>query len=528
MVKQIRQMVRRANLLRPMVCIAAAGLLLQTYGWPTTFNGRTTTDLGELSVVENESFTLYWFGGSNLPREQVFTITVPSNTLMDVELDCSAEDAIMCVEATPYDLGFSGVAVTLPTTGYSKFGSVQTGATAANIRIGVYFVPSPLPPSSVEYSSIKAKLKLTEKPIPILSYIRIFGDSSVDSGGSCTYECQAYLTNVGAQWKASPKWSIVSGGEYATIDSSGTLKAKSTTVERSVTVKATFTWNGVTKTATTDVKIRPPMLYYVFFHANGGTGGKSFMIPKGTKLDSYMKELSPKCDGCTFNGWWTDKTGGTRVSPSAVVTADRTCYAHWSNCVLSEGPGNAPWTQQYDGIWKSGAIADKQASSLGASVSGAGAISFKWKASSEKDHDVLTFCIYEDLNFAGEISGISADWENFSMFIVGEGTHTLLWIYSKDGSKKAGSDFCWVKDVEWKSMGTPCAIAFAANGGTGGKTFSSVGVGRTLGYYMKQLSPKRDGYVFNGWWTAKSGGKQVTADDVASGDATYYAHWSAL
>ena len=266
-----------------------------------------------------------------------------------------------------------------------------------------------------------------------------------------------------------------------------------------------------------------PSGYSVAFNANGGTGGKTFTVAKDEKLTNYMKKLAPKRDGYSFTGWWTARTGGTWVSPSTVVTGNVTYYAQWISMSLT-GAGDLPWKQQYDGIWKSGTIVDEQSSTLNGTVSGSGMITFKWKVSSERDYDLLYFGVDGESKVA--ISGTDmTSWATVSQSISGSGTHNIQWVYDKDVSNSSGSDCGWVRDINWIPAGGVCSIAFNANGGTGGKTFSSVGTGRTLGYYMKQVTPTRDGYVFNGWWTAKSGGTQVTADDVAVGNATYYAHW---
>ena len=262
----------------------------------------------------------------------------------------------------------------------------------------------------------------------------------------------------------------------------------------------------------------------IFFHANGGVGGKTFAAAKGEKLGDYMKKVSPAHSGCTFTGWWTARTGGTWVSPSTIVAGSKTYYAQWTDLTFRNS-GNACWSQQYDGIWKSGAIVNSQSSSLMATTYGAGVVTFKWKVSSEKNYDKLTFSLDSDLRKA-EISGTDdTSWARVSFAVEGDCWHTLQWRYSKDVSVDAGSDCGWVRDIAWIRAGTACAISFNANGGTGGKTFSAVGAGRTFGYYMKQLAPKRDGYAFNGWWTAKTGGTQVTADDIVTGSETYYAHW---
>ncbi|MBM6977344.1 InlB B-repeat-containing protein [Intestinimonas butyriciproducens] len=41
-------------------------------------------------------------------------------------------------------------------------------------------------------------------------------------------------------------------------------------------------------------------------------------------------------------------------------------------------------------------------------------------------------------------------------------------------------------------------------------------------------TPNRNGYTFNGWYTATSGGTRITLDTVFNADATVYAQWSEL
>ena len=38
--------------------------------------------------------------------------------------------------------------------------------------------------------------------------------------------------------------------------------------------------------------------------------------------------------------------------------------------------------------------------------------------------------------------------------------------------------------------------------------------------------PARSGWTFNGWFTAASGGTQISAATVVTANATYYAHWT--
>lgn len=78
---------------------------------------------------------------------------------------------------------------------------------------------------------------------------------------------------------------------------------------------------------------------------------------------------------------------------------------------------------------------------------------------------------------------------------------------------------------------TKYTITFNNNGGTGGspslKCASCGGNHKSYGYNatIQGTNPSRTGYTFAGWWTAASGGSQVTT--VTSNAAqTLYAHWT--
>ena len=67
-------------------------------------------------------------------------------------------------------------------------------------------------------------------------------------------------------------------------------------------------------------------------------------------------------------------------------------------------------------------------------------------------------------------------------------------------------------------------VRFDANGG-------SVSMKHALtveDHKLVSLPPpdERENYIFDGWFTAETGGRQVTADDVMTGINTLYAHWT--
>ncbi len=66
-------------------------------------------------------------------------------------------------------------------------------------------------------------------------------------------------------------------------------------------------------------------------------------------------------------------------------------------------------------------------------------------------------------------------------------------------------------------------VNFNAVGGRGGES-------RTIASGEKFVTlpePVRQGWAFDGWWTARVGGEQITGDSRATASTTYYAHWIA-
>ncbi len=70
--------------------------------------------------------------------------------------------------------------------------------------------------------------------------------------------------------------------------------------------------------------------YAVYFNANGGTcSAASRTVTYGS---AYGTLPTAARDGCTFDGWFTAASGGTRITSGSIVTtaANHTLYAHWT------------------------------------------------------------------------------------------------------------------------------------------------------------------------------------------------------
>ena len=145
----------------------------------------------------------------------------------------------------------------------------------------------------------------------------------------------------------------------------------------------------------------------VSFAANGGKASKKAMAFK--YASKYAKLPTAKRAGYRFAGWYTAKTGGTRITASSKVSLRTKLYAHWVK---------------------------------------------------------TTYTITLDAN-GGKIT-----------------TST---------NKKVS------------------------------KVKKKVKYGKAVG---KLPAPKRKGYAFLGWYTAKKGGRKITASSTASGDRNLYARWT--
>lgn len=68
--------------------------------------------------------------------------------------------------------------------------------------------------------------------------------------------------------------------------------------------------------------------YTITFKGNGGTPSVTSM----TTIDQKLPELptATRSGSYSFNGWYTEKNGGTKISMATVFDKDTTVYAHWT------------------------------------------------------------------------------------------------------------------------------------------------------------------------------------------------------
>ena len=68
--------------------------------------------------------------------------------------------------------------------------------------------------------------------------------------------------------------------------------------------------------------------YTVTFDGNGGRPTNSTMTTTGKKLASLP--TATRSGSYSFNGWYTEKNGGTKITMATVFDKDTIVYAHWT------------------------------------------------------------------------------------------------------------------------------------------------------------------------------------------------------
>ena len=218
--------------------------------------------------------------------------------------------------------------------------------------------------------------------------------------------------------------------------------------------------------------------FTVYFNANGGSVSPTYKsVIQG---QAYGTLPTPTRTGYTFAGWYTAATGGTLVTSSTTVTAqtNHTLYAHWTASVT---PTHTVYFDATGGTVSTASITVAEGSALG----------------------TLPTPTRSGYTFAGWFRSTIASDQVTAATLMGDEDFTVY--------------------AHW-TPGT-LTITFNANGGTVTEATRTVAVG---GQYQRLPIPTWNGHNFNGWFTAESGGTQITAATTVTTtvNQTLYAHWT--
>lgn len=220
----------------------------------------------------------------------------------------------------------------------------------------------------------------------------------------------------------------------------------------------------------------PTSKYTVTFNSNNGTGST---ISKEYEDNAVLDTLpAPIHTGYKFDGWYTAKIGGEKVSPATKVTHDMVIYAHWTESPISVTVTFNPVVGSLSGSSTKDVTVGQAYGPLPTPESSAGYIFEGWYDSWSCETKITE-------------STIVTKTENHTLFAN------------------------WIR--------TQRTITLDPNGGTVSPATKQYWAPGTLGTLP---TPTRAGYKFDGWYLAKTGNVGVSATTMFSQDVTLYAHWS--
>ena len=220
--------------------------------------------------------------------------------------------------------------------------------------------------------------------------------------------------------------------------------------------------------------------YEITFNANGGILNEE-NSKKVTYTKSYGTLPEPTREGYVFTGWYTEQVNGDRIDSSSILDKPeaKTLYAHWSPksyTVIFDGNNGTPSYSNKTVVYDS-------------------------------KYGTLPTATRTGYTFLGWFTAISG------------GTQI-----TKDTTVKITSTQTLY--AHWKV--NTYTVTFNGNGGSvsGNKTKNMT---YDTKYDFSGISVTRTGYTFSGWYTAASGGTQVTANTVLTTATNHdlYAHWTA-
>ena len=317
---------------------------------------------------------------------------------------------------------------------------------------------------------------------------------------------------------------------------------------------------GSEVTASTIVKITDAQTLYahwtaktykVTFNANGGSVSTA---SKNVTYDETYGDLpTPARTGHSFAGWFTAADGGSKVTSETKVeiTDARTLYAHWTaneytvtfnanggedvstslSVTYGSNYGTLPETTRagYDFAgWFTAASGGSQIKSDStASMTANQTLFAHWTAK--------TYAVAFDANGGSVSTAVKNVTYNSTYGELPVPTRTGFgfdgWFTAVDGgSAVTSATIVNITDdqtlyAHWTEGAF--TVTFNANGGSVGTTSKVVSSGAKYGTLP---TPTRAEYRFDGWFTAASGGSQITADSVVEleGNVTLYAQWTSL
>lgn len=298
---------------------------------------------------------------------------------------------------------------------------------------------------------------------------------------------------------------------------------------------------GIKPTAT----YSPTKKYTIMFDTNGGKCGQS--VGYTTSSIASITLPTPTRYGYAFDGWYTAATGGTKRGDAGATytpTASETLYAHWKApfdiTFDSDGGTTAATIRDYSGESVTLPISTREGDWLvgwfdGDHFVGEGGASYTIPERNVTltAHWSPIYTVSYNMTNGGNVDHDSDTYEGTALILPtptnGPKPTFEGWFTAASGGSKiggAGDNYTPKASITlYAQWSTNIPITFDANGGTC-STSSLTYDGVTP---ITLPTATRDGYQFNGWFTAKSDGTKIgnAGGSYTPSEAdTLYAQWT--
>ena len=367
------------------------------------------------------------------------------------------------------------------------------------------------------------------------------------------YSPKTFTVTFNSQLGSSvPNKTVTYNGTY------GTLTAPTRT---GYTFAGWFTKAGGGTQVTSSTKVTTAANHTLYAHWTAKTftitfnsqGGSSVSSKSVTYNSSYGTLANPTKNGYIFQGWFTAASGGTKVTASTkvTITANQTLYAQWKGAPVTVkfdnngGYGNVP-SQTYTVGEKYGSLPTGSTPPAGHAFAGwftakSGGTKITVNSTVSPSYTVLyahytakTYTVTFNSQGGSSVGNLSVTYGNAygTLPVPTKNGYTFQgWYTAATGGTKitAASKVTTAANhtlyAQWKS--NVITVKFDSNGGYGNVPSKSFTVGEKYGSLPAGSTPPT-GYAFAGWYTAKSGGTKITANTIVSPSyTTLYAHYTA-
>lgn len=225
-----------------------------------------------------------------------------------------------------------------------------------------------------------------------------------------------------------------------------------------------------------------------------GSGVKAYDIASNTTLYAKWNSASitlptPSKTGYTFDGWYTQSSGGTKVSNTYTPAGNVTLYAHWTNVnyTLTINPNGGIWNNTTSNSTKTGTTNSKL--SIANPTPKGYTVSFNSNGGNNVNSitSQRTFTNWS-LSGSGSISGTT--------YTFGAGNATLTANYNNGSITLPSATKAGHKFKGWYSNG--CGTTFIGNAGESYTPTSNVTLKACYSYYAYILDVYPNGGTWNG------------------------------